>query len=100
MQLAALNADLPETAGHLKAAVYGLVPFSISLEDRETDVRLRCDEAECGSRIGIMNLELPNKDNAKILTGSVSSLTEERSIPFLLREDRKDIGNNSASKRE
>jgi len=90
--LSAADIDLPSLSRQVGEALYGSLPTTMRDEGRNIDVRMRVREEDRKTRIDIMNLTLPTNGEEIVRIDRLASLEEEEALPYLLRENRKDLG--------
>ena len=90
--LSATAIELTALSRQLGESIHGSLPTRLKTEGRNIDVRIRVREEDRKTRSDIMNLTIPANEGNIVRLESLASIKEEEALPYLLRENRKDLG--------
>ena len=89
--LSVKKAELPEISRFLSNLIRGAVPAYLKKDDFDLPIRLRGDRSFISSEADILQIDLPRSSDEPVRLSSVLHSEKKDSLPFLLRENRKDI---------
>lgn len=89
--MAQTGLDLTTVAQIIGTALYGQIPTRLEQEGINRDIRIRLREEDRNSLSSIKSLLVPLGEGQIMTMGELVRLDERMELPFLLRQDRRDV---------
>ena len=89
--MAALGIDLPVLADSLALNIKGEIPAVLSSRTRDIDIRVRGSRQALSSKREVLNICIPNRQQTPVRLHSLVNQKESSTLPYLTRENRKDV---------